>query len=78
MATISSAVWGLNIKGKNIIAIIKRVSLSIVVYLIWEERNRRVFKSSCSLVETLFQRFQVLFYMILHFYEHNIPYIIVS
>jgi hypothetical protein len=78
MATISSVVWGLNIKGKNIVAIIKRVSLSIVVYLIWEERNRRVFKNSCSLVETLFRRFQVLFYMILHFHEHNIPHIIVS
>jgi hypothetical protein len=78
MATISSVVWGLNIKGKNIVAIIKRVSLSIVVYLIWEERNRRVFKNSCSLVETLFRRFQVLFYMILHFHEHNIHHIIVS
>jgi len=34
MATISSAVWGLNIRGKNVVAGMKRVSLSIVVYLI--------------------------------------------
>jgi hypothetical protein len=54
MATISSAVWGLNLKGKNVVARMKRVSLSIVIYLIWEERNRRVFENSCTLVESLF------------------------
>jgi hypothetical protein len=71
MATISSVVRGLNLKGKNAVARMKRVSLSIVVYLIWEERNIRVFENSCTLVESLFWRFQVLFYMILHFHECN-------
>ena len=71
MATISSVVRGLNLKGKNVVARMKRVSLSIVVYLIWEERNIRVFENSCTLVESLFWRFQVLFYMILHFHECN-------
>jgi hypothetical protein len=71
MATISSVVRGLNLKGKNTVARMKRVSLSIVVYLIWEERNIRVFENSCTLVESLFWRFQVLFYMILHFHECN-------
>ena len=67
MATISNVVQGLNIRGGNVIARMKRVSLSIVVYLIWEERNRRVFENSYTLVESVFQRFYVLFYMILHF-----------
>jgi hypothetical protein len=68
MVIISSVVRGLNIRGENIVPRMKRVSLSIVVYLIWEERNCRVFKNSCTLVESAFQRFQVLFYMILHFH----------
>jgi hypothetical protein len=71
MPTISSAIRGLILKGKNVVARMKRVSLHIVVYLIWEEKNRRVFENSYTLVESLFQRFQVLFYMILHFHERN-------
>ncbi|KAL9374122.1 hypothetical protein Peur_033742 [Populus x canadensis] len=71
MPTISSAIRGLNLKGKNVVVGMKRVSLHIVVYLIWKERNRRVFENSYTLVESLFQRFQVLFYMILHFHECN-------
>jgi hypothetical protein len=34
MATISSVVRGLNLKGKKAVARMERVSLSIVVYLI--------------------------------------------
>jgi len=67
--------------GENVVARMKRVSLSIVVYLIWEERNQRVSENSCTLVKYVFfffYRFQVLFYMILHFHEHNHPQIYVS
>jgi len=71
MTTISNVVRGLYLKGKNAVVGMKRVSLSIVIYLIWEERNRKVFENFCILVESLFWRFQVLFYMILHFHERN-------
>jgi len=76
MTTINSAVLGLHLKGKSVVTRMKRVSLSIVVYLIWDERNRRVFENSCSLVEPIFLRFQVLFYMILRFHQHDIPFLI--
>jgi hypothetical protein len=71
MSTINSVVRGLHLKGETAVIRMKKVSLRIVVYLIWEERNRRVFENSCSLVESIFQRFQVLFHMILHFHEQN-------
>ncbi|KAL9347268.1 hypothetical protein Peur_058634 [Populus x canadensis] len=73
MTTINSAVWGLYLKGKTAVTRMKKVSLSIVVYLIWEERNRKVFKNSCSLVEPIFRRFQVLFHMILRFHQRDLP-----
>ena len=73
MTTINSAVRGLHLKGKAAVTRMKRVSLSIVVYLIWEERNRRVFENYCSPVEPLFRRFQVLFYMILRFHQRDLP-----
>ena len=73
MTTINSAVRGLHLKGKAVVTRMKRVSLSIVVYLIWEERNRRVFENSCSPVEPLFRWFQVLFYMVLRFHQRDLP-----
>jgi len=73
MTTINSAVRGLRLKGKTAVIRMKKVSLSIVVYLIWEERNRRVFENSCSFVEPIFQRFQVLFHMILYFHQRDLP-----
>ena len=71
MTTISNVVRGLYLKRKNDVVGMKWVSLSIVIYLIWEERNKKVFENFCILVESLFWRFQVLFYMILHFHERN-------
>jgi len=47
----------------------RRVSLGITVYLIWEERNKRVFDGKTSGVDTVFRRFQILFYIVFHFYE---------
>jgi hypothetical protein len=71
MFTLNNDVRGLNLKWKSVIARMRRVSLNIVVYLIWEERNRRVFENTCSLVDSLFQKFQVILYMILYFHESN-------
>jgi len=73
ITTINSSVRGLHLKGKTAVTRMKKVSLSIVVYLIWEERNKRVFENSCSLVEPIFRRFQVLFYMILRFHQRDLP-----
>ncbi|KAJ6923559.1 hypothetical protein NC652_017016 [Populus alba x Populus x berolinensis] len=39
-----------------------RVSLGILIYLIWKERNKRVFDNSCIPVSLVFHRFQILFY----------------
>jgi len=52
MSTLNSVVKGLNLKRKNVVARMRRVSISIVVYLIWEERNKRVFENACSLVDS--------------------------
>jgi hypothetical protein len=54
MFTLNNAVRGLNLKWKSVVARMRRVSLNIVVYLIWEQRNRRVFENTCSLVDSLF------------------------
>ena len=72
MTTINSSVRGLHLKGKTAVTRMKKVSL-IIVYLIWEERNKRVFENSCSFVEPIFRRFQVIFYMILRFHQRDIP-----
>jgi hypothetical protein len=46
-----------------------KVSLTILIYLIWEEKNKRVFDNYCTPVSLIFPRFQILFYMVLHFHE---------
>jgi hypothetical protein len=57
MSTTNSAVRGLHLKGKIAVTRMKRVSLSIIIYLIWEERNIMVFENFCSPVEPIFQCF---------------------
>jgi hypothetical protein len=69
MATINSVICGLPSSRNNTASRIRRVSLGILIYLIWEERSKRVFDNSCNPVPFVFRRFQVLFYMILHFHE---------
>ena len=49
----------------------RRVSLAILVYLIWEERNRWIFTNTAKSVEVIFRKFQILFYTILYFHEKN-------
>jgi hypothetical protein len=51
----------------------RRVSLAITVYLIWEERNRRVFDAQSREVDSVFRRFQILFYIVFHFHEKKSP-----
>jgi len=62
MSTLNSVVKGLNLKRKNVVARMRRVSISIVVYLIWEERNKRVFENACSLVDSFSKISSVIVY----------------
>ena len=39
----------------------RRVSLALLVYLIWGERNNRIFAHKSSSVDATFRRFQILF-----------------
>jgi len=65
LATLNKATSGLNSRKKNLVVRMRRVSLSITVYLIWKERNKRIFDNTSNLVDLIFQKFQVFFYMIL-------------
>jgi len=49
----------------------RRVSLGIMVYLIWEERNKRVFDGQFKESATMFRCFQIIFYIVFHFYEKD-------
>ena len=71
MLTINSALRGLYPKRSNLVSRMRRVSLGITVYLIWEERNKRVFDAKSRGVDTLFRRFQILFYIVFHFHEQD-------
>ena len=54
----------------NLVGRMHRVSLGILIYLIREKRNKKVFDNSCIPVSLVFHRFQILFYMVLHFHEY--------
>jgi hypothetical protein len=71
MTTLNSVVRGLALWSKNLEARMRRFSLGLTVYLIWEERNKRIFDSTYNLVDVIICKFQVLFYMVLHFHEKN-------
>jgi len=71
MMTLTSAIRGLHSGGNNLEARMKRVSLGLTVYLIWEERNKRFFYGSCTSVGNAFRKFQVMFYTVFHFYEKD-------
>jgi len=49
----------------------QRVSLCVLVYLIWEERNKRIFDDKCASPALFFRKFQIIFDMILHFHEKD-------
>ena len=71
MSTLKSAVRGLRCKRKTLEARKRRVSLYILVYLIWEERNKRIFYDKSTSLALIFQKFQIIFYMILHLHEKD-------
>jgi len=77
MMTLNSALRGLHPKKKSLEARMRRVSLGIMVYLIWEKRNKRVFEGKTREVDAVFRRFQILFYIIFHFHEkdHSLLYV---
>jgi hypothetical protein len=54
MSTINSAIHGLLSGRNNTASRMRRVSLGILIYLIWEERNKRVFDNSCNPVPFFF------------------------
>jgi hypothetical protein len=71
MSTFTSAMRGLPCKRKTLVARMWRASLCILVYLIWEERNKRIFYDKSTSPALLFRKFQIIFYMILHFHEKD-------
>jgi len=71
MTTLYSALRGLRFRKSNLEARMRRVSLGSGVYLIWEERNKRIFEGKCLGVDRVFRRFQILFYTIFHFHAAN-------
>jgi hypothetical protein len=54
MSTLKSAVQSLSCKEKNLDARMRRVSLCIIVYLIWDERNKRIFDDKSTLPAHVF------------------------
>jgi hypothetical protein len=71
MMTLTSAIRGLNSGGNNLEARMRRVSLGLTVYLIWEERNKRIFDRKNSSVGNIFRKFHIIFYTVFHFYEKD-------
>ena len=55
MSTLNSDLKGLTTRKQALEARMKRVSLGIVVYLIWEEKNKRIFDNSCHLGDVIFR-----------------------
>jgi hypothetical protein len=43
----------------------------MIVYLIWDESNKRIFEGKSALPALVFRKFQILFFMVLHFHEKN-------
>jgi hypothetical protein len=71
MLSLSRAARVLHNNKKGLQPRMRRVSLAVLVYLIWEERNRRIFNNTGKSVQAIFRKFQILFYTILYFHENN-------
>jgi len=69
MFTLNSAIRGLSAQRCNMEFRMRRVSLAITVYLLWEEINKRVFEGKTREVDAVFRRFQILFYTVFYFHE---------
>ena len=46
----------------------KQIFIYLLLILL---RNKRIFEDNCTLADVLFRKFQVVFYMVLHFHEQN-------
>jgi hypothetical protein len=73
MTSLYSDVRGLKASGKSLENIMRRLSLGLLVYLIWKERNGRIFEHKTTSANLLFRQFQIMFYTILYFHDKN-PY----
>jgi hypothetical protein len=71
MSSLSSAIRGLCRGGNNADSRMRRVSLGILIYIIWEERNNRLFDSTSTSIPSLFRKFQTLFFLVFHFHEQD-------
>ena len=71
MMSLISALRGLNTGGQSMESRLRRISLGITVYIIWEERNNRVFHSTQLSVRKVFRKFQNMFFTIFHFREKD-------
>ena len=69
MSTLNSAICGLSAQQCNMELRMRRVDVAITIYLLWEERNRRIFEGKNREVDTVFRRFQILFYTVYYFHE---------
>jgi hypothetical protein len=67
MSTINSAIRDFLSGKNNLVGRMCRVSLAILIYLIWEERNKRVSDNSCTSVSFVF--LQIPDSLVLHFHE---------
>jgi len=56
MLTFNSAIRGLNSRRNNLDARMRRVFLGITIYLIWEERNKRIFEDKSLGIDAVFRR----------------------
>jgi hypothetical protein len=71
MTTLNSAIKGLTSNKKGLQLRMRRVSPALVVYLIWEERNIRVFDNIDKSINLIFRKYQIMFYTILYFHDKN-------
>ena len=78
LSTLTSAVRYLGVRRNNSHAKMRRVALSVLIYLIWEERNRRTFDSLDNQTDQIFRRFQLVFYMIYFFHEKDVQNMILN
>ena len=71
LTTLPSAAKYLAVRRNHLKARMRRVALTVVVYLIWEERNKRTFDGLTSTIEQIFKKFQTTCFMILFFHDKN-------
>ena len=71
MSSLTSAIRDLISKRNKMEHKMRRASLGILVYLIWEEKNKRLFDNSYTSVEKVFRRLQFLFFIVFHFQERD-------